>query len=147
MTTLNRTQFAVLTIGFAWTMMDNIVSIHGAAMNKIRKKLVKNNTGLSVSIDDFIDMSFEDYSKSPEKLRGNFNMDKIDDLRTTLCVIELPDVVKIKMCFEAHAVEIDQYFGAITVDEALELQRLLNWMGMEIDFSTRRVSRAVGGAV
>lgn len=144
MTTLNRTQFAVMAFSFTSTMMDNIVPIHGPVMDKIRETLVKNGVNLDESNSSLIDMGFKDYSESPEKLRQNFNMDKIDNIDSTFCVVELADVVESQLWFERHVDEIDQYFNTISVEEALELQRLMNWMGVEIDFSTRRVSKAVG---
>lgn len=115
MTLLNRTQFAVLLFSYINTTIEHA-------------SLPEHQEGLETLVDE----GYTDYLNSPEHLRDNFNLN------------DLAGITETCQWSECCSKGMDVYFHSITMEEALDLQRQLNWMGMEIDLSTRRVTKATG---
>lgn len=96
------------------------------------------------AVNDFIDTGYKSYLKSPAEYFNSLNLNNIE------CAVICSDSAAIrqtKKIFAKLEPAMDGMFDKLTADEALELQRTLNWKGMEIDFQARLVWPAPEGAL
>lgn len=137
MSNLNRTQIAVYYMSIVNTLVYRLVVERDIIVDHVSEYNVE-------AVNNLIDSSYKLYLKSPVEYFNSLNLTNVE---CAVICSRSEDIRQTKKVFADLEPAMDGMFDKLTADEALELQRTLNWKGMEIDFHARLVWPAPEGAL